>query len=144
MSILKVVVHSLLFMLLQPGFLLNIYPGDKGFFLSEQTGYIAILLHTFILAFILVAFEERRSLDTRNITTQLTKIETRDIIPIITILLFVLLSPGLILTIPRESNGIFFSGQTSHLSVIIHSIVFVFIFGISVYVLDLYKDFIKI
>ena len=91
MSILKVVVHTILFMILQPGFLINLYPGDKGFFLSEQTNYVSIVLHTFVLSFILVSFEERRSLDVKGIITELTKVQTRDLIPIVTLILFILL-----------------------------------------------------
>ena len=140
MSILKVIVHSLLFMILQPGFLINLYPGDKGFFLSEQTNYVALTLHTFILTFILVSLDEKKVLDTKqNIITQLTQIETRDIIPIVTIVLFVLLSPGLIFTLPSEKSGIFFTKETSFLSVIIHSIIYLFSFGIVVFFLDKYK-----
>ena len=39
--------------------------------------------------------------------------------------LFVLLSPGVLLTIPAGSKGLFMSGQTSVASAIVHSIVFV-------------------
>lgn len=39
--------------------------------------------------------------------------------------LFFLLSPGVILTIPAGSKGIFFSGQTSVTAAIVHALVFV-------------------
>ena len=144
MSILKVVVYSILFMILQPGFLINLYPENNSFFLSEKTNYIAIILHTFVLSFILISFEERRVLDPKNIMTQLTKVETRDLIPITTLLLFVLLSPGLIFKFPPESSSLFFSLETSHLAIIIHTIIFIFTFGLSVILIDKYKDKIKI
>lgn len=41
--------------------------------------------------------------------------------------LFVLLSPGVILTLPPGSKGIFFSGQTSLAAAIVHALVFVLI-----------------
>ena len=38
--------------------------------------------------------------------------------------LFVLLSPGVLLTLPPLSRGVFMSGQTSFATVIVHAIVF--------------------
>lgn len=46
-------------------------------------------------------------------------------------LLFVLLSPGVILTLPPSSKGVFFSGQTSVLAVLLHALVFVFLLHIA-------------
>jgi hypothetical protein len=42
-------------------------------------------------------------------------------------LLFVLLSPGVVLTLPPGSKGIFFSGQTSVVAAIVHALVFVLV-----------------
>lgn len=39
-------------------------------------------------------------------------------------LFFVLLSPGVLLTLPPKSKGIFMSGQTSMLAVLVHAVVF--------------------
>ena len=39
-------------------------------------------------------------------------------------LFFVLLSPGVLLTLPPKSKGIFMSGQTGMLAVLVHSVVF--------------------
>jgi hypothetical protein len=41
--------------------------------------------------------------------------------------LFILLSPGVVLTLPPGSKGIFFSGQTSFAAVLVHSLVFVLV-----------------
>ena len=41
--------------------------------------------------------------------------------------LFFLLSPGVILTIPAGSKGLFFSGQTSIAAAIVHALVFVLV-----------------
>jgi len=43
---------------------------------------------------------------------------------IVPIILFVLLSPGLLLTLPPMSNGVFNSGQTSVTSILVHAVVF--------------------
>jgi hypothetical protein len=39
-------------------------------------------------------------------------------------LLFVILSPGVLLTLPPLSRGVFMSGQTSLVAVLVHAIVF--------------------
>jgi hypothetical protein len=44
-----------------------------------------------------------------------------------TALLFVLLSPGVLLTLPPGSRGIFYSGQTSLMAAVVHAAVFVFV-----------------
>ncbi len=44
------------------------------------------------------------------------------------VLLFIILSPGLLLTLPAGSRGIFMSGQTSVLAVLVHALVFYFLY----------------
>lgn len=48
-----------------------------------------------------------------------------NVFSLITFLLFVLLSPGVVLTLPPGSLGVFGSGQTSIAAAIIHAVVFV-------------------
>ena len=50
-------------------------------------------------------------------------------------LLFVLLSPGVLLTLPPVGSQIFMSGKTSLIAVLVHAVVFVGFFII-------YRDFI--
>ena len=42
-------------------------------------------------------------------------------------IIFFLLSPGVLLTIPPGSKGLFMSGQTSILSAAVHAVVFVIV-----------------
>ena len=44
-------------------------------------------------------------------------------------LLFVLLSPGVLLTLPPKGKGIYMSGQTSLLAVAVHAVVFALAFN---------------
>lgn len=44
-------------------------------------------------------------------------------------LLFVLLSPGVLLTLPPKGKGIWMSGQTSLLAVAVHAVVFLLAFN---------------
>jgi hypothetical protein len=51
--------------------------------------------------------------------------------------LFFLLSPGVVLTLPPSSKGLFFSGQTSVAAAIVHALVFVLaVHYLSRYVLE--------
>ena len=43
---------------------------------------------------------------------------------IVPVILFVLLSPGVLLTLPPLSKGVYMSGQTSVTAVIVHALVF--------------------
>lgn len=45
-------------------------------------------------------------------------------------LLFLLLSPGILLTIPVGSRGLFMSGQTSFMAAAVHAIVFLIVAGL--------------
>lgn len=47
---------------------------------------------------------------------------------IVPVILFVLLSPGVLLTIPPLSKGLFMSGQTSVTSVLVHAVVFALVY----------------
>ena len=47
---------------------------------------------------------------------------------LVEILLFILLSPGLLLTLPAVGNsGVFMSGRTSTVAVLVHALVFAFL-----------------
>lgn len=43
------------------------------------------------------------------------------------VLLFFLLSPGVLLTIPAAGRGMFMSGQTSIMAAFVHALVFAFV-----------------
>jgi hypothetical protein len=43
------------------------------------------------------------------------------------VVLFFLLSPGVILTLPPSSGGIFMSGQTSIVAALVHAVIFAFV-----------------
>ena len=45
-------------------------------------------------------------------------------------LLFLLLSPGVILTLPPGSKGVFFSCQTSILAAVVHAVLFVYLYHV--------------
>ena len=134
----KILAYTLLFFLLSPGFLLTLYPGSRGFFLSGQTNYYSIILHTLVLAMLIVSFDpiKRTQNDTKD-----NKINDREIIQMVALLLFFALSPGLLLTLPPKFNGIFFSKETSIQSVLTHTGIYLVLLYILVNLIKNNKNF---
>jgi len=124
MNISNSLFYGLLFLTLSPGLIITLYPGNKGFFFSSETNYYSIIIHTFLLALIIVSNEK----STKGSLNDRTKIEEKDIIPITAIILFVLLTPGLLLTIPAKDGQFFLSGNTNRIAIIVHTVIFIAIF----------------
>lgn len=57
---------------------------------------------------------------------------------IVPVLLFIILSPGMLLTIPKSSNGYFLSQQTSIPAVIVHALVFLVVYTV---LRKIYKEY---
>jgi hypothetical protein len=112
----KVAIPAALFLALSPGVLLTT-TGKNVKFMDRSTSQMAVLFHAlvFFLAFALVA---------RAMNLVLTQTDL-----IVTTALFVILSPGLLLTLPPGSGGVFMSGQTSLISVTAHALVFALVFA---------------
>ena len=113
----KVFIPAALFMALSPGVLLTT-DGTKISYKNGKTDQMSVLVHA--LVFLIVY-----SLIAKAMGLVLTKADL-----IVTATLFVILSPGLLLTLPPGSGGVFRSGQTSMLSEVLHSIVLAVLFAI--------------
>lgn len=113
----KVAIPAALFLSLSPGLLLTT-DGSKISFMNRKTGQMAVFFHA--LVFFLVY-----SLIAKTMGIVLTKTDL-----LVTTALFILLSPGLLLTLPPKSGGIFESGQTSIESVLTHTVVYALVFAI--------------
>jgi len=113
----KVSLPASLFLLLSPGVLLRTN-GTKVSFRDGLTGRNEVLFHAlvFFLAFSLIA---------KALGIVLTKTDL-----IVTTSLFIILSPGILLTIPAGPKGLFTSGQTSPSSAVVHTIVFALVFAL--------------
>jgi cytochrome bd-type quinol oxidase subunit 2 len=127
MSILKIIIYTILFITLSPGIVLTFWPGNKGFIMSEQTNYMSIILHSLVFSTIVVSLEEKKALD-KLANSELTEISTGTIPPVVAIMLFFLLTPGLILTMPPEAGGLLFSKETSVVAICIHAVLFIILF----------------
>lgn len=119
----KVAVPAVLFALLSPGMLLQLpskIPGlNANSFATGKTDMMSVFFHAlvFMIVYKLVAMQMGVVLKQSDL--------------LVPTLLFVLLSPGLLLTIPG-SNGMvnFASGATSIPAVIVHAIVFAVVFAL--------------
>ena len=69
-----------------------------------------------LLYYVIVKFILKRSLTRADI-----------LVPLV---LFILLTPGVLLTIPPGSQGLFMSGQTSTPAVLVHALVFAVVFAL--------------
>lgn len=118
----KVCTPASLFLLLSPGLLLQLpdkVPGmDAGALFTMKTSRNAVLFHAlvFMLAYRLVA--------------RLLKISLTPADLVVPTVLFVLLSPGLLLTIPPGKGGLLVSGETSLNSMLAHTLVFAVVFAL--------------
>jgi len=101
----KVLTPAILFALLSPGLLLRL-------------GQNPLLIHSLILTlvyYVLAKFVMKVSLRPADL--------------IVPALLFIVLSPGVLLTLPPGSKGVFRSGQTSLPAVAVHTLVFALVFS---------------
>jgi len=113
----KVAIPAALFLALSPGVLVTT-AGKNVKFMNGKTNQMAIFFHA--LVFFLVY-----SLVAKAMGIVLTKTDM-----LVTTSLFLALSPGLILTLPPGSGGVFMSGQTSFSAAVTHAVVFAVVFAL--------------
>ena len=106
----KVLLPAILFAVLSPGMLLAL-PQGAGLLVQA-------LFHALVLTFVYWA-----------IAKFVLKISLTQADLIVPAVLFVLLTPGLLLTIPPKNGGLFMSGQTSPAAVGAHTVVFALLFA---------------
>jgi len=106
----KVLVPTILFALLSPGLLLALPPGSGLL--------IQVLFHALVLALL--------SCVIINFVFKFTLTPADLIVPA---LLFILLTPGVILTLPPIDGSVFFSGRTGLVPVMVHTVIFSILFA---------------
>jgi len=112
----KVLTPAVLFALLSPGLILAL-PSLK-LFPGCQCSLKTVFIHAIVLSlvyYVLARFVLRLSLRPADL-----------IVPAI---LFVLLTPGVLLTLPPGSRGVFMSGQSSPAAVAVHTLVYALVFS---------------
>lgn len=113
----KVIIPAALFVALSPGILIRT-DGSRIAFRDGLTGRTAVMFHA--LVFFLIY-----SLIAKAMGLVLTRTDL-----IVTTILFLVLSPGMLLTLPPGSKGVYMSGQTSTASVLVHTVVFALVFAL--------------
>ena len=113
----KVAIPAALFLSLSPGVLLTT-AGKNVKFANRKTSQPAVFFHA--LVFFLVY-----SLIAKAMGLVLTKTDL-----LVTTSLFLALSPGMLLTIPPGSKGLFMSGQTGVPAALVHAVVFAVVFAL--------------
>jgi hypothetical protein len=127
-----------LFVLLSPGFIVTIPPKGSSIFGSNETSQIAIIVHT-VFFFTLNKFIQTDFMGlsivnraVREVTSTNSRHVPSDVNVLLATLMFLIFSPGLILTLVPFSVG---EETTSNLAVIAHG----FIYYIFLKVYDEYK-----
>ena len=106
----KVLVPTVLFALLSPGLVLSLPPGAD---LLHQVLFHALVMA--ILSWVIIKFVFKFTLTVADL-----------IVPAV---LFVLLTPGVILTLPPSGGPVLFSGRTGIVQVLVHTVVFTITFA---------------
>jgi hypothetical protein len=106
----KVLVPTILFALLSPGLLLGLPPGSG---LLIQVLFHAMILS--LLSWVIINFVFKFTLTPADL--------------IVPALLFVLLTPGVLLTLPPDGGPIFLSGHTGIVPIMVHTVVFSILFA---------------
>ena len=134
MAALDALVATLLFILLSPGLIITIPPANKGgIFSSEATSNIAVIVHS-VLFFVAAKMVASGSFPFNYISDDAAAIRTEQpdpnrknlakIAPIAATLLFIVLSPGLLLTLPPDEGGLFMSEDTNPIAVMVHAVIY--------------------
>ena len=122
-----VVLATLLFILLSPGLLFCFPAGEnKGGVGSEETSNLAVIVHG-ILFFMVNNAVANDWLGIFHYLNEIPKaIEgvNRSVPTVIATLAFIVLSPGLIVTLPSFDGNLFFSQETNTLAIIVHAVGF--------------------
>lgn len=106
----KVLIPTVLFALLSPGWLLSLPPGQGPLI---QLGFHALAL--VFVYWIIAKFIVKVNMTTADL-----------IVPAV---LFILLTPGMFLTLPPGPNGWWMSGDTGAVPVLVHAVVFAIVFA---------------
>ena len=106
----KVLVPTILFALLSPGLVLALPPNSG---LLVQALFHALVLS--LLSWLIIHFVFKFTMTPADL--------------IVPALLFILLTPGVLLTLPPSGGPVFLSGQTGLVPVLVHTVVFSILFA---------------
>uniref|UniRef100_A0A6C0D8C2 Uncharacterized protein n=1 Tax=viral metagenome TaxID=1070528 RepID=A0A6C0D8C2_9ZZZZ len=131
----EVLLATLLFILLSPGLIFTIPPGKGGILSGDNTSNIAVLVHAclFFVAQKMTASGVWPFDYLNSAVTQIREAQyegrrappaSATIAPLIATILFIVLSPGLLLTLPPDEGALFMSEDTNTIAVLVHAIIY--------------------
>lgn len=137
----EVLTATLLFILLSPGLIFTLPPGKGGILSGDSTSNIAILVHACIF-FVLQKLTAQGVFPFNFINDAVAEIRASrndpknpnyvaglralpvTIAPLAATLLFILLSPGLLVTLPPDEGALFMSEDTNTIAVLVHGVIY--------------------
>ena len=133
----NILLAALLFILLSPGLIVTLPPAKGGIVATQTTTNIAVVVHA-VIFFILAKFTtpgtDKDSSDnevgwpwkflveaTEEISQRDSPIEVANIVATV---LFIIMSPGVLLTVPPDEGGLVMSQDTNIMAILVHGAAF--------------------
>ena len=128
----EVLTATLLFILLSPGLILTVPPGKGGVLGGGSTSNIAVLVHA-CLFFVVQKLTASGVFPFNFINDAVAEIRAAKeggngrivtIAPLAATILFIVLSPGLLVTLPPDEGSLFMSQDTNTIAVLVHAVIY--------------------
>lgn len=117
----KVIIPSALFALLSPGLLLQLPEKipllNANAFSTMKTSRMSVMFHALVFLIVYKLVAKMRGI----------VLKPADLV--VPTILFVLLSPGMLLSVPPEGGPLFMSGKTGYMQIVVHALVFALVFS---------------
>jgi hypothetical protein len=130
----NILLATLLFVLLSPGLIVTLPPAKSGILASQSTSNIAVIVHA-VLFFILAKFTTTKDASGnigwpwKYLVEATEEISTRKAAPIevanlVATIFFIIMSPGVLLTVPPDEGSLVMSQDTNILAIVVHGAAF--------------------
>ena len=136
----NILLATLLFILLSPGLVVTLPPAKSGILASQSTSNIAVIVHA-VLFFILAKFTTTKDASGnigwpwKYLVEATEEISTRrdasgklkppiEVANLIATIFFIIMSPGVLLTVPPDEGSLVMSQDTNILAIVVHGAAF--------------------
>ena len=131
----NILLGALLFILLSPGLIVTLPPAKGGIVATQTTTNIAVVVHA-VLFFIVAKFTTPSTDSSDNavgwpwkfLVEATEEISQRDspieVANIVATVLFIIMSPGVLLTVPPDEGGLVMSQDTNIMAILVHGAAF--------------------
>lgn len=128
----NILLAALLFILLSPGLLVTIPPAKNGLIASQSTSNIAVVIHA-VVFFILAKWTTADASGNiawpwKYLVQAADEISNRpepiEVANLIATILFIVMSPGVLLTVPPDEGSLVMSQDTNIMAILVHGAAF--------------------